>query len=238
MSFGFRSEAFLDLGGNFTDWESDESDLTADAVVEGGDGGISNLLLSKVQLNFSTGLKGDSLIAVFLFESLLGGENNVSGLGEVIHNFDLLVGVESLLGLDDGINVEEIVGSGHFHARDDDFIDKGFSQFFASNSLEGGLDTLLGESLLNDGSHILNDILGDIDFHLHGVVSVRVEVVTAWLAVGFAGGVDLSKHTRVNLDGLGSGEEKSEGKVESHDDSVLKKFLFFVLQREAKIRLL
>ena len=227
------SDGLLDLGGNFTDWHSDDLDFTADTVVEGGDGGVSELLLSKVQVDLGTGGEFNTLIGVVRLELLLHSSDDVGGLGEIILNNNLLVGVESLLGIDDGIDVEEVVSDSRVEHRHDDFIDEGISTVSANDSLEGGLDTLFGECLLNDGLHISNDILGDIDFHLYGVISVSIEVIAAWFAVGLAPGlgVNLSKNG-AHLDGLGSGEEKSEGKVESHDDSVWKKFLFFVLQRD------
>ena len=107
VSWAVSSDGLLDLGGNFTDWDSDDFDFIASTVVEGSDGGVFKLLFSKLQVSLSSSGQGESFISVFLFELLFDLCDDIRGLWEFILNHDLFVGVESLLGLDDFIDREK-----------------------------------------------------------------------------------------------------------------------------------
>ena len=148
VPWAFSSDGLLDLGGNFTDWDSDDLDLFASTVVEGRDGGVFKLLLSKLQVSLSSSGQGESFISVLLFENLLDLCDDISGLGEFILNHDLFVRVEILLDLDDFIDREE-VSDGNVDYWGDGCFDEGLSTVSANYSLKGGLDTLFSKCLLN-----------------------------------------------------------------------------------------
>ena len=216
----------LDLVGDCGGWNSNDSHLL---VANGQLFGmrVFELLFSEVSVDLCTSLEFYSLLGVLLFETICDRRSDISGGGELVCHLKLLVlFVDFLFGFDDFVDGKHI-GDGRVHARGDDLIHKAFGTLFANHDREGFLDTLISESRSNDGFHILNDILGDIDRRLEGVISVSIEVVAGWVAFGLARGGHLRK-VSAHLDGLGSGEEASEGKVESHGIGSVEKFLFFV----------
>ena len=148
VPWAVSSDGLLDLGGNFTDWDSDDFDFIASTVVEGSDGGVFKLLFSKLQVSLSSSGQGESFISVFLFELLFDLCDDIRGLWEFILNHDLFVGVERLLGLDDFIDREKF-SDGNVQHWGDGFIDEGLSTVSANYSLKGGFDTLFRECLLN-----------------------------------------------------------------------------------------
>ena len=152
--------------------------------------------------------------------------NNIRDCRKFVFGFDLLVIVHCLDNFDGLFNWEHF-GDLKLNHRLKDVVHNITGLFAANNFFKEVFDSAILNDLFNDLGLILNDIFGDINFGVELVISIRVEVVSRWVARRRAGSSLSKRHVRLEVQGLGYGSKTSDGELGSHDK--FKLFRYFIV---------
>ena len=152
--------------------------------------------------------------------------NNILECWKFVFGFDFLVIVHCLDNFDGLLNWEHI-GNFKLNNRLKDVVHNITGLIAANNGFEDVLDSAILNDLINDLGLILNDILGDINFGVELVISIRVEVVSRWIARRRTGSSLSKRHVRLEVECLGYGSKTSDAELGSHDK--FKLFRYFTI---------